>query len=64
MAAITVRVEGSYASSSDLRFIQNGGTFAFVKKTMSLVPILLFKNYLLDSTRLEADNDTDSWSHF
>ena len=26
--------------------------------------ILLFENYLLDLTKLEADNDTDSWSHF
>ena len=64
MAAITVRVEGSYTSWRDFRFIQNGGTFAFVKKTMYLVTILLFENYLLDATKLEADNDTDSWSHF
>ena len=64
MAAITVRVEGSYASWCDFRFIQNGGIFAFVKKTMSLVTILIFENYLLDPTKLEADNDTDSWSHF
>ena len=63
MAAITVRVEVSSAFWRDFRFIQNGRTIAFVKKTMSLVTILLFENYLLDSTKLEADNDTDSWSH-
>ena len=64
MAAITIRVEGSYASWRDFRFIQNGEIFAFVKKTMSLVTILLFENYLLESTKLETDNDTNSWSHF